>query len=153
MWQAFLRFVEPFRFIKHFRERQAERERLARDERQAERAHQQKLLEAVLTTVTSIQETSSSESAKTSEGLIAVATSMAKQAEGFAEWIKLFRASEPPTTSIVRDEDELGDELEAAGMPRELAKLPQEFQLAWALKNDPNLPGADLAKGMDKLSG
>jgi hypothetical protein len=153
LWQAFLKFIEPFRFIKHFRERQTERDRLAREERHAERTHQQKLLEAIVGAMTSMQETASTESAKTAEGLVAIAGSMAKQAEGFAEWIKLFRAQDAPTTSIIRDEDELADELEAAGMPRELAQLPQEFQLAWALRKDPNLPGANLAKGMDTLSG
>lgn len=122
----------------YFRKR---RERLA-EERRLERAHQLELLNTFLHSLESIQEASARESAKNAEGLIAVATSMAKQAEGFAEWMKCFQVSTPPTTSIVRDEDEYIEEqksLLGKGLPADIAALPEEFQLAYALQHDPNL--------------
>jgi hypothetical protein len=65
----------------------------------------------------------------------------ASKPQGFSNWIELFKVSSPTTTSVVRDEDEiLRDQMKLldAGMPAELADLPEELRLAWALKNDPN---------------
>lgn len=75
------------------------------------------------------------------DGLTEVAKAIAKQAESFGSWIALFQTTGPATSSVVRDEDEiLRDQLKMldAGMPPELAELPEELRLAWALKNDPN---------------
>ncbi len=136
------KFIQPFRFIARYRTRQA----LARVRewklREAERDHQAALLKLFLTSLETIQEASAKESTQNSAALIEVAKSVAAQAQSFSEWMKCFQTSSAPTTSVVRDEDEYREEQMRniqAGIPADIASLPEEFRLAWALRNDPNL--------------
>jgi sensor histidine kinase YesM len=130
--------------FKRLRERREKREQLLREERQAERAHQQQLLQHFLQSLETIQESATSQREADSKALMEVAKGMMAQASAFAEWIKCFQTSSQPTTSVVREEDEYAAEqmrLVESGFPADIAALPEEFRLAWALRNDPNLLG------------
>lgn len=107
----------------------------------AERAHQLTLAQVFMDGLSSMQEASRDESKANADALIALAQSQAKHAESFSDWLKLFQSAPAPSSSTVRPEDELWLEqqkLMDAGMPVELAELPEELKLAWALQNDPN---------------
>lgn len=126
-------------FARHRLRKQEAEDKLAA-ERKLERDHQALLLKTFLTSLETIQETSSRESSDNSKALIEVAKAVSEQAKGFGEWMKCFQATTPPTTSNVREEDEVEEEKQralAAGMPAEIAALPEEFRLAWVLQNDP----------------
>lgn len=138
------RLIAPFRFISRWRARQS----LARMRewrlKEEERKHQLALLQSFLTSLETIQATSAKEATSNSAALVEVAKAMTQQASGFAEWMKLFQVSSPPTSTYVRDEDEYQREQQdalEAGMPSDIAALPEEFRLAWALRNDANLIG------------
>lgn len=138
----FWRLYEALRFIAKYRARQhLELARVA-EERKLERDHQALLLKTFLTSLETIQETSAKESTTNAAALIKIAEAVAAQANGFGEWMKCFQVGAPNTSTVVRDEDEYRDEqlrLIEAGFPADIAALPEEFKLAWALKNDPNL--------------
>ncbi len=139
-----LTIIAPFRFISRWRTRQALTRMRDWREKQAEREHQQTLLKTFLTSLETIQETSAREASDNSKALIEVAKAMTQQAAGFAEWMKCFQTTSSPTTSVVTEEDEYkAEQMKAmeAGMPADIAALPEEFRLAWALRNDPNLIG------------
>lgn len=128
---------------RHRLRKQEAEEKLA-VERKLERDHQALLLKTFLTSLETIQETSARESSDNSKALIEVAKAVSEQAKGFGEWMKCFQATTPPTTSIVREEDEYREEQEralAAGLPADIAALPEEFRQAWVLQHDPNLFG------------
>lgn len=136
--------LQPFRFLSRYRLRQQLLADQLRQDRKEERDHQALLLKTFLNSLETIQEASAKESTSNSDALIAVAKSVAAQAQSFGEWMKCFQAAVPPTSSVVRDEDEYAEEqarnLEK-GLPADMEALPPEMRLAWALKNDPNWLG------------
>lgn len=147
-----LSLAEPFRFIKHSRERAdylaqwdlrvaTERAEQALEKSRFEQAHQLTLAKTFMDGLTAMQEAQRDAQQTSVDGLMEIAKAISAQAESFGKWIALFQTSGPATSSVVRDEDELLKEQMAlleAGMPAELAELPEELRLAWALKNDPN---------------
>lgn len=142
MLQLFWRLVEAFRFIARHRARVAGLAEQLRLERQAERDHQALLLKTFLSSLETIQEASAKESSVNAGALVEVAKGITAQAESFGNWIKLFNTTSVPTTSVVRESDEYQAEQLANlqnGLPADIAALPEEFQLAYALRNDPNL--------------
>lgn len=129
-------------FLTAYRERKAAEAEARRVEREAERTHQALLLKTFLASLESIQEASAKESTSNAGALIEIAKGITAQAESFGQWIKLFNTTSAPTTSTVTEEDEYQAEQLAnvkAGLPADIAALPEEFRLAWALHNDPNL--------------
>lgn len=131
-------FLEPLRFLKHRRERLAEQARLAAEERAAERAHQLAIAEAVIRGLETVSESSARQNAETAAALIEIAKSNQAQAEGFTTWLKSFQIAEPPTSSVVREEDEFSAEqarlAEQLGLPAAAGEhLPEEFRIAFEL--------------------
>lgn len=137
-------WLSPFRFIFRYRQRQAVAAELLRSEREAERSHQAILLKTFLSSLEAIQEASAKESTANAGALIEVAKSITAQAQSFGQWITLFNTTSPPTSSTITEEDEYRAEQLAnhqKGLPADIAALPEEFQLAWTLHNDPNFLG------------
>lgn len=144
---------EPFRFIKHRQERhdylaqwelrvateQAE-QALANSRRDQE--HQLKLAQVFMDGLAAMHDAQRDAATSSADGMAAIAKAISSQAESFGAWVKLFQTTSAPTSSsVVTDEDELLKQqmlLIDAGMPAELADLPEELRLAWTLKNDPN---------------
>lgn len=143
--KAFLtRLILPFRFVSRYRSRQALARMREWREKEAERSHQQALLKTFLTSLETIQETSAKESSANAQALMKVAESVAAQAQSFAEWMKCFQTTTAPTSSVVTEDDEYRSEqlaLVKQGLPADVDALPEEFRLAWVLKNDPNWLG------------
>lgn len=107
----------------------------------AERDHQLALAQTFMEGLTEMQEAQRASQQISVDGLMEIAKAISAQAASFGQWIALFQTSGPTSSSVVRDEDEiLRDQMKLleAGMPAELADLPEELRLAWALKNDPN---------------
>lgn len=137
-------WLEPFRFITHYRQRKRQAEDTLWFERNAEREHQRKLLSLFLTSLETMQDAQTEQRTADSQALIAVAKGMTAQAESFNSWLTSFQTSEKPTTSIIRESDEYAEEQErllSAGFPADIAALPEEFRMAYALRNDPMLMG------------
>lgn len=116
----------------------------ARDERDRERAHQATLLNSFLASLETIQASATEKATEDTHALVEVAKGMTAQATAFSEWIKLFQTSTAPISSVITEEDEYRAEQQRKaelGYPVDLEDLPPEFQLAYALKRDPNLLG------------
>lgn len=127
-------FAEFFRFIKHYRERQLAADHRLAEERAAERAHQLSLVESIVRGLETISESSAKQAGELRVALVEIAKSSQAQSEGFSNWLKLFQTNSAPTSSVVRDEDELLAERNRS-LAQELGveSLPEEFQLAHQL--------------------
>lgn len=97
-------------------------------EREADRAHQLALVAALARSLEIITEGSAKQAEEQTKAIMALAASSAEQAKAFSTWIASFQVAAPPTTSVVREDDELREE-EA----RLLAEMPEEFRLALQL--------------------
>lgn len=118
--------------------------REARLEKQRERDHQVALLNGFLSTLETIQSAQAEKSSKDTDALIAVAQGMTAQAQSFSKWLELFQQTSAPTSTVITEEDEYRLEQQKKaelGYPVDIDDLPAEFQLAYALKRDPNLLG------------
>lgn len=123
---------ESFRFIKHARERRERREEAARQ-------HQLALFERLAGMIESISDSQSRQMADVSQALVEIAKSNQAQAEGFSTWLKSFQlAAEPPTSSVIREADEIRAEeariLEEFGIDPTGVEVPEEFKLALQLR-------------------
>lgn len=111
-----------------------------REEREAERAHQLRLAQTLVSGLESLMEAQTSANAETTKAVLALAEASAKNSEAFASWIKSFQTQDPPTTSVVREEDEYAAELrrfaEENNLPPEelIGNLPEEFRMAYELR-------------------
>lgn len=119
--------------IKVHRDREvAEREAIReaeRGERRLEREHQVNLLTQITAALEVITDGSAKQAEENTKAISELAKSSAKQAEAFSEWMKCFQTGgAAPTSSVVRDEDEIAEEEERA-----LAEMPEEFRLAYNL--------------------
>jgi len=54
-----------------------------------------------------------------------------EQADVLKTWLKMFQTAQAPTTSVVREDDEIRE----AGERGAFAHLPPELQLAWVLQH------------------
>jgi len=124
---------EALHFIRRRRERLAE-------ERAAERAHQLALLSQFTNMLENLTEAQQRSHSATAEALMEIAKASQAQAESFTGWLKSFQSPDPPTSTIVREEDELRDEvartLAENGIDLANAELPPEFRLALSLRDD-----------------
>jgi len=119
-----------FGFIRRWRERQEAREA-------QERAHQLAMLDRVTTMVENLSDSQTKQAAEQGAALVAVAKALAAQADVFASWMKSFQTTDAPTSSVVREEDELA--AEQARLFEELgiepgSAIPEEFKLALQLQ-------------------
>lgn len=125
----FAQLIEPFRFFKHRRERKAH-------ERALEREHQLAMLQSVTGMIEALVDGQAKQASETAAALVEIAKSNQAQAEGFTTWLKSFQVTEPPTTSVVREEDEFNEEqkrfLETIGVAP--GDVPEEFRLAFDLQ-------------------
>lgn len=123
-------FFEIFQFLRRRRERL-----LA--ERAAEREHQLAMLDKALQMFETLTEGQTRQAQEQAAALIEIAKANAAQAETFATWLKAFQAAEPPTSSVVREEDEFAAEqqrmFEQLGIIPS-SGIPEEFKLALRLQ-------------------
>lgn len=129
-----MNLLEPFRFIKHYRERADALRREMREHQLALITHTTRALEILV-------EGQAKQVEESTKALTEIAHSNTAQAEAFTTWIKSFQITEAPTTSTVRDEDEIADEQARLAnhlgiSPSAFADLPEEFQLAAQLRGD-----------------
>lgn len=122
-------FFEQFRFLKHARERQAAAAA-------AERTHQLALVDRLAGMIESLSEGQSKQITDVTAALVEIAKSNQAQAEGFTTWLKSFQVTEAPTSSTVRDEDELAEEQERfyGELGLNASDVPEEFKLALQLQ-------------------
>lgn len=114
-------FVDVFRVIRRYRERQLETRRL-------EREHQLALVGQIVRSIEVITEGSAKQAEENTKAISALASASASQAAAFSTWLGSFTTSASPTSSVVRDADEI-----AAEDARLAADLPEEFRLAFSL--------------------
>lgn len=99
-------------------------------QRQLERDHQVNLLTQISKALEVITDGSAKQAEENTKAILALASASAEQAKAFSGWLSSFQMSAPPTSSVVRDEDELEEE-EA----RLMDSMPEEFKLAFSLHN------------------
>lgn len=138
--------MPPFSFIKRRRERREAAEQRAIEAAAAERAHQLAMLDRVTSMVESLVDSQAKQAAEQSAALIEIAKANQAQATSFSDWMKSFQTVDAPTTSVVREEDELAAEqsrlLQEFGLePNEV--IPEEFKLALRLQKGILDLGAD----------
>lgn len=110
---------------------QAERDREDL-QRQLDRDHQINMVNQIARALEIITDGSAKQAEENTKAITELAKSSAKQAEAFSEWMKCFQTGgTAPTSTVVRDEDELAEEQERA-----LAEMPEEFRLAFSLHQD-----------------
>lgn len=97
-----------------------------------DREHQLAILAQVTRALELFTDSQTKQLEESTKGLMAIALANSAQAEAFSTWIKSFQISSPPTSSVVRDEDELADE--DARHTNQLDSLPEEFRLALDLQ-------------------
>lgn len=105
----------------------------------AQRAHELALIEAQTRQLEVVMEQGATQARESASALIEIAKSNSAQAAAFTTWIQSFQITSAPTTSVVREEDEVaaeiarqyGSEIDPAGIPSE---LPEELRLAFALR-------------------
>lgn len=126
---SFLDVVEQLRFIKHSRERQAA-------VAAAERVHQLALVDRLAGMIESLSEGQSKQITDVTSALVEIAKSNQAQAEGFTTWLKSFQVTSPPTSTTVRDDDELVEESQRfyGELGLDPADVPEEFRLALQLQ-------------------
>jgi hypothetical protein len=134
-------WFEFFRFLKHYRERAAQAAA-------AERSHQLAMLDRVTTMVENLVDSQAKQAAEQGAALVEIAKANQAQSVIFSEWMKSFQIATAPTSSVVREEDELIAEqsrlLDELGInPDAAAALPPEFRLALELQRGITSLGAD----------
>lgn len=132
-----LEFLSHFRFLKKRRERLEAAELRIAATATAERAHQLAMLDRVTSMVESLVDSQAKQAAEQSAALIEIAKANQAQATSFSDWMKSFQTVDAPTTSVVREEDELAAEqsrlLEEFGLQPD-ETIPEEFKLALRLQ-------------------
>lgn len=130
--------MEAFKFLKRYRERKAA-------ERQLEMAHQLSVVDRLAGMIESLSEGQSKQITEVTAALVEIARSNQAQAEGFTTWLKSFQLTESPTSSVIREEDELREEqarlLDDFGLGGE--SIPEEFRLALQLQKGISSLGDD----------
>lgn len=113
--------ADIFRFVKRYREREA-------TALQSERDHQLALITQLARSLEVITEGSAKQAEENTKAIMALSASSAEQAKAFSSWIDSFKIAAAPTSSVVRDDDEIAEE-----QARLEESLPEEFRLAFAL--------------------
>lgn len=95
--------------------------------------------------IESLSEGQSKQITDVTSALVEIARSNQAQAEGFTTWLKSFQITEAPTSTVVREEDELREEQERVLSEFGLdgAAVPEEFKLAFQLQKGISDLGSD----------
>lgn len=121
-------FSERFRFVKHWRER-------ADTLRHENQLHQLAVITASTKALEVLIEGQVRQTEESTKALLAIAAASSSQADAFGSWIKSFQVTEAPTSSVVRDEDEI--KLELARYAEHFGEdIPEEFRLAHQLHRE-----------------